>query len=84
MGKLEQQVGIDWVDLLRKEAEIITSRYFTLADFAEAIRLLADGLVSVSPLIGSIVPFERLAEQHGRTVMSEAKQVIRLLIELQR
>jgi (R,R)-butanediol dehydrogenase/meso-butanediol dehydrogenase/diacetyl reductase len=84
VGKLEQQVGIDWVALMRKEAEIITSRYFSLADFIEAIRLLADGLVSVSPLIGSIVPFERLGEQNGRTVMSKAKQVIRLLIELQR
>jgi 2-desacetyl-2-hydroxyethyl bacteriochlorophyllide A dehydrogenase len=84
VGKLEQQVGIDWVDLLRKEAKIITSRYFSLADFTEAIRLLADSLVSVSPLIGSMVPFERLGEQNGRTVMSEARDVVRLLIELQR
>jgi 2-desacetyl-2-hydroxyethyl bacteriochlorophyllide A dehydrogenase len=84
VGKLEQQVEINWVDLMRREAEIITSRYFTLADFTEAIRLLADGLVGVSPLIGSIVPLERLEEQNGRTVMSEAREVVRLLIDLLR
>jgi 2-desacetyl-2-hydroxyethyl bacteriochlorophyllide A dehydrogenase len=82
VGKLNQPVAMDWVSLMRKEAEITTSRYFTLADFTQAIQLLRDGQVRVSPLIGRTVPFQRLGEQAGQTVMAEAKQVIRLLIEL--
>jgi L-iditol 2-dehydrogenase len=82
VGRLNQPVAMDWVSLMRKEAEITTSRYFTLADFTQAIQLLKDGQVRVSPLIGRTVPFQRLGEQAGQTVMAEAKQVIRLLIEL--
>ena len=82
VGKLGQPVAVDWVNLMRKEAEITTSRYFTLADFTQAIQLLKDGQVRVSPLIGGTVPFQRLGEEAGQMVMAEAKQVIRLLIEL--
>jgi len=82
VGKLNQPVAMDWVSLMRKEAEITTSRYFTRADFAQALQLLKDGQVRVPPLIGGTAPFRRLGEQAGQTVMAEAKQVIRLLIEL--
>ena len=81
VGKLDQPVAMDWMNLMRKEAEITTSRYFTLADFTQALRLLEDGQVRVSPLIGRTVPFQRLGEEAGQTVMVEAGQVIRLLIE---
>lgn len=82
VGKLDQLVAMDWVSLLRKEAEIITSRYFTLADFTRALQLLEDGQVEVARLIERTVPFQRLDERAGQTVMAEAKQVIRLLVEL--
>jgi L-iditol 2-dehydrogenase len=82
VGKLKQPVAMEWVSLLRKEIEITTSRYFTLADFEQAMQLLRVGQVRVSPLIGRTVPFRRLGERAGRTVMAEARQVIRLLVEL--
>jgi len=82
VGKVEQPVAMEWVRLMRKEVEITTSRYFTLADFTQAMQLLKDGQVRVSPLIGRTVPFRRLSEQAGGTIMAEARQVIRLLVEL--
>jgi len=82
VGKLGQPVAVDWVSMMRKEAEVTTSRYFTLADFEHAVRLMKEGRVRVSPLIGRTVPFQRLGERAGQTVMSEARQVIRLLVEL--
>jgi 2-desacetyl-2-hydroxyethyl bacteriochlorophyllide A dehydrogenase len=82
VGKLDQPVAIDCVSLMRREAEITTSRYFTLDDFRQALHLLKKGRVRVSPLIGRTVPFQRLREQTGQTVMAEARQAIRLLIEL--
>ncbi|MGQ9585687.1 MAG: zinc-dependent alcohol dehydrogenase [Anaerolineae bacterium] len=83
VGKLGETVPIDWVALMRKEGEIVTSRYFTLEDFALALQLMEKGLVSVSPLIGRVVPFERLEDREGQSVMEEARQVIRLLVRMQ-
>jgi L-iditol 2-dehydrogenase len=83
VGKLNQPVALDWVSLMRKEAEIVTSAYFTLVDFAQALQLLIDSQVRVSPLIGERVAFQRLGERAGQTVMAEASQVVRLLIALQ-
>ena len=82
VGKPDRPVPIEWVGLMRKEAEIATSRYFTLNDFTQAIQLVKDGQVSVSSLIGTIVPFRRLAEQAGQRIMAEARQVIRMLVEV--
>jgi len=84
VGMLDQPVAMDWVSLMRKEAEITTSRYFTLADFTQALQLLKDGQVRVSSLIGRTVPLRWLSEHAGRTIMAEARQVIRLLIEMYR
>jgi len=82
VGKPDRPVPIEWVGLMHKEAEIATSRYFTLNDFTQAIQLVKDGQVSVSSLIGTIVPFRRLAEQAGQRIMAEARQVIRMLVEV--
>ena len=80
VSKLEEGAAIDWVDLLRKEGEIITSRYFTLADFQNSIDLVEMGVIQLNPLIGLIVPLEILSEKQGAEVMSLAKGVVRLLV----
>jgi len=82
VGKPDRAVPIEWVGLMRKEAEIATSRYFTLSDFTQAMQLVTDGQVSVSPLIGTTVPFRRLDKQAGQRIMAEARQVIRMLVQV--
>jgi len=82
VGKFAGPAAIDWLTLLRKEGEIVTSRYFTLEDFASALQLMEEAKVSVLPLIGKTVPFARMKDGAGRWVMEEARQVVRLLIQL--
>lgn len=82
VGKFAEPAPIDWLSLLRKEGEIIASRYFTLEDFALALQLMEEARVNVLPLIGRTVPFASLRDEAGRLVMEEARQVIRLLVQL--
>ena len=83
VSKLEDHVEIDWVNLLRKEGEIITSRYFTLADFENSLDLVATGKVLLKPLIGSIMPLHKLSENFGLEAMHMAKDAVRLVVHLQ-
>jgi 2-desacetyl-2-hydroxyethyl bacteriochlorophyllide A dehydrogenase len=82
VSKLAGQAKMDWLDLLRKEGGIKTSRYFTLADFEKSIDLVEEGAVQLRPLIGQIVPFQKLAENHGIEVMTLAKGAVRLLVRM--
>jgi (R,R)-butanediol dehydrogenase/meso-butanediol dehydrogenase/diacetyl reductase len=82
VGKLDEEVQLDWVTLLRKEAEIFTSRYFTLDDFSQSLKLLRNHQINLDPLIGKIAPFEALSIQRGKTIMEQAKQAVRLVIEM--
>ena len=82
VSKMEDAVSIDWVDLMRKEGEIITSRYFTLADFENSIDLVESGRVQLKPLIGLTVPLQRLSDNYGADVMSLAKEVVRLVVQV--
>jgi (R,R)-butanediol dehydrogenase/meso-butanediol dehydrogenase/diacetyl reductase len=82
VSKLEDAVTIDWVDLMRKEGEIITSRYFTLADFERSIDLVEKGKIQLTPLIGQIISMGQLSESHGVEVMSQAKEVVRLVVQV--
>lgn len=83
VSKLEDPVRMDWLDLLRKEAKLITSRFFTLADFESSIDLVEKGAVQLKPLIGQIVPFQLLAENDGVNIMSLAKDAVRLVVRVQ-
>jgi len=83
VSKLEYPVTIDWVDLLRKEGEIITSRYFTLADFESSLDLAAKEAVQLKPLVSLIVPFQKLSDNYGADVMSLARDAVRLLVRFQ-
>lgn len=82
VSKFAEPAAIDWLSLLHKEGEIIASRYFTLEDFALALQLMEEAKVTVSPLIGKTVPFAGLRDEAGRLVMEEARQVVRLLVQL--
>ena len=82
VGKLNKDVRLDWVNLLRKEAEIVTSRYFTIKDFEESLRLIEKVQVELNPLIGTVLPFNSLAHKDGKYVMEKAKQVVRLVIQI--
>jgi 2-desacetyl-2-hydroxyethyl bacteriochlorophyllide A dehydrogenase len=81
VGRMEEPVPLDLDGMLLKEAQIRTSRYFTLADFRDAVRLLGSGAVSVTPLIQDFMSFNRLADRKGTVIMDAARQVVRLLIE---
>ncbi len=81
VGRMEGPVPLDLDGMLLKEAQIRTSRYFTLADFQNAVDLLGSGAVSVAPLIQNFMSFNRLAEGKGTVIMDAARQVVRLLIE---
>jgi len=81
VGRVEQPVPLDLDAMLLKEARLVTSRYFSLADFRSGVDLLAAGSVSVDPLIQKVMPFDLLGENQGRCVMDAARQVVRLLIE---
>jgi 2-desacetyl-2-hydroxyethyl bacteriochlorophyllide A dehydrogenase len=82
VGKLVEPVEIDWVSLLRKEASIRTSRFFTMDDFFTAVDLIKNGLVNLKSLIGGVIPFMELQEDQGRKAMAKAQGVIRLVVEV--
>ena len=82
VGKLVEPVEIDWVSLLRKEASILTSRFFTMDDFYTAVELIKSGLVSLENLIGGVVTLMEFQEEHGRKIMLKAQGVIRLVVEV--
>ena len=82
VSKLEGDVTINWLDLLRKEGEIITSRYFTLADFENSINLVEEATIQLEPLIGHIVPFMKFSDNYGVDVMSLAKDAVRLVVRI--
>jgi 2-desacetyl-2-hydroxyethyl bacteriochlorophyllide A dehydrogenase len=82
VSKLEDVVQIGWVDLLRKEGEIVTSRYFTLADFENSIDLVEKGKIQLKPLIGRMTSMQQLSKDHGVDAMSQAKEVVRLLVQV--
>jgi len=82
VSKLVAPVAIDWIDLLRKEGQIITSRYFNLTDFEQALKLAGSGLVKLAPLIGGTVSMREFGEEHGKKVMVKAREVLRLLVRV--
>ena len=73
---------LHWMDLLMKEGTVTTSRYFTLADFNQAVRLMAENAINPGTLIQDQVNFADLFINNGQHVMDRAQQVVRLLIDL--
>lgn len=82
VSKLEDPVTIDWLDLLRKEGGIITSRYFSLVDFENSIDLVEKEIIQLTELIGQIVPFQKLSGNYGVDVMTLAKDAVRLVVRV--
>lgn len=68
--------------MLRKEVQIFTSRYFTLDDFKQSLQLIINRQIDVRPLIGRTVSFEELSNQQGRIIFEQAKQMVRLVIQM--
>ena len=79
-GRMHEPARLDLDALLLKEARLLTSRYFTLADFRKALDLLTTGRVATAPLIQAEVPLECLGDNRGGVVMAAAGQVLRLLV----
>jgi 2-desacetyl-2-hydroxyethyl bacteriochlorophyllide A dehydrogenase len=82
VSKMVAPVTIDWIDLLRKEGQIITSRHFNLIDFEQALQLAGSGFVQLFPLIGGTVSIREFDEKQGKKVMEKAKEVLRLLVRV--
>ena len=76
------ETELNWIQLLFKEGSITTSRYFTLRDYQEAIQLLGISGFKAKSLIQGQVAFAELFVNDGKKVMSQAQQVLRLLIKM--
>ena len=73
---------LDWIQLLYKEGSVMTSRYFSLQDYQEAIQLLGAPGFKAKSLIQEQVDFTDLFVDEGKKVMDRAQQVMRLLIKM--
>ncbi len=82
VGRMEGSVPIEVDALLYKEARLVTSRYFSQADFTAALRLTSEGRVPLAPLAQATVPFERLTEDGGRAVMALTRVNVRVLVAM--
>jgi (R,R)-butanediol dehydrogenase/meso-butanediol dehydrogenase/diacetyl reductase len=82
VGRIKEAVPIDLDALLLKEGKLVSSRYFSLADFRQAVDFIVGGELDVTPLIQSERPFLSLAEDCGRPVMQAARRVVRLMITM--
>ena len=60
----------------------MTSRYFTLPEYEEGIQLLGIEGFRAWQLIEERVPFAGLFEENGKKVMNQARQVVRLVVEM--
>jgi 2-desacetyl-2-hydroxyethyl bacteriochlorophyllide A dehydrogenase len=76
------EAQLDWFQLLLKEGSIATSRYFSLADFQEGMRLLNVPDFRANLLIQEQVGFTDLLIDEGQQVMSQARRVTRLLVKM--
>lgn len=83
IGRIKEPVPLNLDQLMMKEGQLLTSRYFSLADFARAAELIASQRVNVADLIQARMPFERLGELKGRNVMRAARKAVRLLVEME-
>lgn len=81
IGKFLNPVPVSLDRLLRREADLHFSRYFTAADFETALHLLAEGQVRVNHLIEVSIPASQLAVDSGRHVMTQARQAVRALLD---
>jgi (R,R)-butanediol dehydrogenase/meso-butanediol dehydrogenase/diacetyl reductase len=82
VGLIKEPVPIGLDQLLMKEGQLVTSRYFSLADFRRAVDLIALGNVNMAALIQAKMPFDRFREEKGRIVMQAARKAVRLLVEI--
>jgi L-gulonate 5-dehydrogenase len=71
-------VEFDTVTLMRKEAEVFTSRNSTGA-FPPVLQLLADGAVDASVMVTHRLPFDRAPE--GLRLLDEGTPALKVLIE---
>jgi L-iditol 2-dehydrogenase len=76
------EAQLNWFQLLLKEANVTTSRYFTLFDYQEGMRLLGTPGFKAKALIQKQIAFQELFVDEGQKVMDVAQQVIRLLIKM--
>lgn len=58
----ESEVRLDWNDLYYREINIVSSYSASPDDLREALRLLANGSVRVTPMTGHTYPFEKFSE----------------------
>lgn len=83
VGRIEEPVPLSLDALILKEARLLTSRYFSLSDFRQAVDLITKGLVAVDPLIQERMPFRRLGEEQGRVLMDAARRAVRLMVVME-
>src|SRR4029077_18703315 len=58
----ESEVSLDWNQLYYRELNIVTSYSASPADLEEALQLLANGSVRVTPMTGHTFPLEQFDE----------------------
>ncbi len=71
-----QPVEINFLSLVTQEIDIITAFGKTGSEFREAARMIAEGLIDLSPLISGIIPLENIAEAFHHPSSSSIKTLV--------
>ena len=82
VGLVKEPVPINLMDLLMKEGQIRTSRYFSLMDFQQAINYINDGILDVAPYCQEEISFSKFGEENGSLVMRKGREAIRLFVNM--
>lgn len=82
VGLAREPVPISLMDLLMKEGQIRTSRYFSLIDFRQAVNYINDGIIDMSPYSQQEISFTKFGEKSGDLVMRNGREAVRLLVNM--
>lgn len=74
----KQAPVVDLAAMHFKELSLITTRCYSRSDFEKAIRIMANGMIDVSPIISHHLPLEQIAE--GFALMENPDVSLKILI----
>ena len=78
LGICYQPVEINFLSLITREISIKTAFGKTHDEFKEAVRLISEGIIDLSPLISGIIPFSSLGEGFISPVRNRIKNLVDL------
>jgi 2-desacetyl-2-hydroxyethyl bacteriochlorophyllide A dehydrogenase len=82
VGRLKEPVPINLDHMLFKEAQITTSRYFSMQDFKNAVEMVVQGEIPSETFLQARYPFHQIDAGQGSFMMEKARRALRLVIDL--